>query len=833
MLPIIKSSNNLQKYKEGLIISMYYYMKFLILFYSIFLCLLYSQEHYSVYGVVLDKDTNQPISNVNIYNDDNSIGTSTDSNGGFYIDINIEDSIFLFISHIGYEKQKILIDSNDSITKIFLEPLLLNSEKIIVTGNSSSKRLSDSPMPTQVIYSQELLSLGSSNLFESIQMILPNVTFQPDAHGANIKINGIDSEYIVILVDGEKLSGNTSGSVDFNRLNINDIDRIEVVKGASSVIYGSNAIGAVINIITKKHSKGFKPNLGFRFSNYNTKNFWSSLKFNIGNLFLNTDYISKKSDGYDTTPSTPKTWDLRKFDDMTLSQKLVYEFSDSSVLNIKYKYYDFEFFQPPENLIDRPHRKRYVANNYNINFKKNIFSNNIDLSLNYDQYRKYHILDDDYSQTNDDRRFPWTVDEYRSFKIIDVFSIKNQLLTLGYEFTKDSGKSYNVVAQGPENFNDNNNNGIWDAEEPYTDSDNDGHWDAGDEYYSTIPGFEDVCIESDNDGNCELEQEPFEDLDNSGTWNYAESYTDENLNGQYDVSIDRLLLGSEFGSEDYLYFNIHNFIFQNQIDFSENKIMIFGFRYIIHNRFGRKLMPSISYISKKIPFIHRANISMGYRTPSLKELYYNWDHYGMFEVIGNDKLEPENSIFYNYTLEYVKRNLKVSTGFIYNRINNMIYEDFNIIDSQGYYNFIQFGSIQSRSFDLNIDSQFSDIKLEISYNYNDLYDLEEYEYINSVSRHSLNSKISKNFQTLDFDVNLFYRYLGEKEIGTRTPDFEYIKLSIPGYGLWRLSISKVDLWDIIDISTGVDNIFNYINKQDLSNINPGRTFFINFQIRKK
>ena len=97
---------------------------------------------------------------------------------------------------------------------------------------------------------------------------------------------------------------------------------------------------------------------------------------------------------------------------------------------------------------------------------------------------------------------------------------------------------------------------MWDAEEPYTDSDNDGHWDAGDEYYSTIPGFEDVCIESDNDGNCELEQEPFEDLDNSGTWDYAESYTDENLNGQYDVSIDRLLLGSEFGSEDYLYFNI-------------------------------------------------------------------------------------------------------------------------------------------------------------------------------------------------------------------------------------------------------------------------------------
>ena len=82
-------------------------------------------------------------------------------------------------------------------------------------------------------------------------MIIPNVMFSPDYHGTNLKIQGLDSEYVLILIDGDRIAGNTVGNIDFSKFNINEIDRIEILKGNASTLYGSNAIGGVINIITK------------------------------------------------------------------------------------------------------------------------------------------------------------------------------------------------------------------------------------------------------------------------------------------------------------------------------------------------------------------------------------------------------------------------------------------------------------------------------------------------------------------------------------------------------------------------------------------------------
>ena len=108
-------------------------------------------------------------------------------------------------------------------------------------------------------------------------------------------------------------------NVIYSLLNVNNIDRIEIVKGSTAVLYGSNAIGSVVNIITKEYSKGYESKIGYRYSNFNTTNIWSKLKFNIGNLSSSTNATEKESDGYDLSPSTPKTWDLREFDDKSIT----------------------------------------------------------------------------------------------------------------------------------------------------------------------------------------------------------------------------------------------------------------------------------------------------------------------------------------------------------------------------------------------------------------------------------------------------------------------------------------------------------------------------------
>lgn len=70
--------------------------------------------------------------------------------------------------------------------------------------------------------------------------------------GSGIQLNGLGNDYILILVNGKRMNGNIGGQNDLNIINMANIERIEIVKGAASSLYGSHAIAGVINIITKK-----------------------------------------------------------------------------------------------------------------------------------------------------------------------------------------------------------------------------------------------------------------------------------------------------------------------------------------------------------------------------------------------------------------------------------------------------------------------------------------------------------------------------------------------------------------------------------------------------
>ncbi len=85
----------------------------------------------------------------------------------------------------------------------------------------------------------------------------------------SITLQGMDAKYVLFLVDGERIAGEVNGDIDYSMLNMENIDRIEVVKGASSSLYGSNAIGGVINIITKRITESFDGKFYSRYSKYN------------------------------------------------------------------------------------------------------------------------------------------------------------------------------------------------------------------------------------------------------------------------------------------------------------------------------------------------------------------------------------------------------------------------------------------------------------------------------------------------------------------------------------------------------------------------------------
>jgi Outer membrane cobalamin receptor protein len=121
---------------------------------------------------------------------------------------------------------------------------------VVVTGNGHHEYLRSSTTPVHVITTQEIQKQGISTFNDALTRLMPNIEFMPNAMGSYLRQNGLGNKYVLILINGKKLVGDISGNVDIDRINIAQIKRIEVLNGAASSLYGSDAIGGVINIIT-------------------------------------------------------------------------------------------------------------------------------------------------------------------------------------------------------------------------------------------------------------------------------------------------------------------------------------------------------------------------------------------------------------------------------------------------------------------------------------------------------------------------------------------------------------------------------------------------------
>ena len=125
-----------------------------------------------------------------------------------------------------------------------------NLNPIVVTGSGHHQRLKSTSTPVHVLSSQEIREQGISTFDAAIQRMMPQVSMSPNSMGTFLRLNGLGNKYILILINGQKLSGDISNNVDLNRINMSRVKRIEVLDGAASSLYGSDAIAGVINIIT-------------------------------------------------------------------------------------------------------------------------------------------------------------------------------------------------------------------------------------------------------------------------------------------------------------------------------------------------------------------------------------------------------------------------------------------------------------------------------------------------------------------------------------------------------------------------------------------------------
>ena len=169
---------------------------------------------------------------------------------------------------------------------------------VVVTGTGTHQRLKNTPSPVSVITANEIKRAGITDFQQALTMMVPSLSFRPNAMGSYLMMNGLSNKHVLILVNGRKVTGDITGNIDLNQIDMTRVKRIEVLNGAASSLYGSDAIGGVINIITNepKDVVAFSSN-----SSYTRKNqFSQGLNLDIaqGKIGSYTSYKYDHSDGW-------------------------------------------------------------------------------------------------------------------------------------------------------------------------------------------------------------------------------------------------------------------------------------------------------------------------------------------------------------------------------------------------------------------------------------------------------------------------------------------------------------------------------------------------------
>lgn len=227
---------------------------------------------------VLENGTEQPIVAANItYADNEALQnpkfTITNVEGEAVLKLSSKGTWHYKITYISFIPETGKIEANETEKTVYLKEDALGLNEVVVTGSRTARPIKMSPVTTQVLGGKALVEAGYSNLQQALQQETPGLNIQKVGFGNEISMQGLDARHVLFLMDGERMTGDMAGNLDYERFNLHAIDRVEIVKGASSTLYGSRAAGAVINLITKKTTKPLSIDAGVRYGQMNERNY--------------------------------------------------------------------------------------------------------------------------------------------------------------------------------------------------------------------------------------------------------------------------------------------------------------------------------------------------------------------------------------------------------------------------------------------------------------------------------------------------------------------------------------------------------------------------------
>ncbi|WP_241254752.1 TonB-dependent receptor [Sphingobacterium sp. DR205] len=218
-----------------------------------------AQEKWKISGV-LKNESNKGVANATVYLYPDKYAFKTDTAGRFQFNKLYAGRYELVAQALGYKELRQFVDLTDKNQQLTITLQTDNRQIDEVEVNRKLEavdnliKAENAAMPVKVITKREIELMGSRRLDEVLKEQTGIAVVNDIAGGSRavgVQIQGFSSNYVMVLVDGQPMLGRNSGNFDLSRISVTNIERIEIIKGASSCLYGSDALGGAINIITR------------------------------------------------------------------------------------------------------------------------------------------------------------------------------------------------------------------------------------------------------------------------------------------------------------------------------------------------------------------------------------------------------------------------------------------------------------------------------------------------------------------------------------------------------------------------------------------------------
>lgn len=652
---------------------------------------------------------NEPLAGAAVVVKENkTIGMTTDAEGNYRLRIPDNKEYTLQASFIGYVTQSHPLQTGQDRMDFAMEEDAIGMETVVVTGTRTPKLLKDAPIVTRVITADDIRKADATNIGDLLQAELPGIEFSYSMdQQTSLDMQGFGGNAILFLVDGERLAGETLDNIDYSRLNLDNVERIEIVKGAASSLYGSNAVGGVINIISKETEEPWNLNLNGRYGSHNDQRYGGTVAFRAGDFrnslnvqHTSTDPIdvgSVSKDGEENDFSRVygnRTWNFK--------ERLVYTPTDKLRLTGRLGY----FFRERDKSTSSKDRYRDFSGGLRGNYT---FSqrNGLELSYSFDQYDK-----SDFDPVQDYDLRNYTNVQHTLRALYNHSLNERNTLIVGGDFMRDYLMSYQFTDNG--------------SHEQYT----------------------------------------------------ADAFAQFDLNPVKNLNIMTAVRFDYYSEADV-----------------KNTSSKLGIMYKWRN------------------CSLRASYAGGFRAPTLKEMYMDFNMANVFMIYGNEDLKPESSQNFSLSAEYLKSRYNVTLTGYFNLVDNRI----TTVWDQTLGGMVYSNIAQMNISGLNADAAAKypcGLGVRLSYAYTHVHIPKGEPYFSSTRPHTATAKIDygKDWKNYGFDVTLSGRVLSrvttDEYVDYENPDAGVNSTTYPAYTIWKLNLSQ-RVHRGIRVNATVDNLFNY------------------------